>query len=185
MELLKPVYPNSNLLRFLGNLSIILGLIVFIICFELAAEHYGFGRGYLVSKEYFYKQPENPLVKIVLGQDRYEFLSETYSLIKWSMLFFLIGRLLDKRIYRGSGIKWVSQIICFPSLAFALYQLLQIFYAKSRFLKEWLSSEPYDILIRNSIPWDWICLLILLGLLLSQLIELNVSYFTKKKTFQD
>lgn len=177
MELWTHVRQKNNLLRTLTMTSIIFGFIIFTICVELASEHYGFGQGYSMAKDYYDNHPKIPFDIVVLGQPRYEFLTGIYNSVALLIVVFLIGKILEIiPVYKTRGAKSVSHVISLILVGGSLLTFNQIFSAKYRFLEEWLSSDPYDAVLRKSITYDWLCFILLAILLLIQIAVIVINF---------
>jgi hypothetical protein len=154
INLWKQAVRNNNLSKLLWVMSVSLGVIAFLICFGLHFAHYGFDKGMDVFSEerYSYKS----LGIVLSGPLIYEWLTFQYKVISGVLAFFLIGKFLDtKSIIKSLKLNLFSQIVCFSSLSFALYLFWEIFREKLARAEKPFWNEPYDSLMRDSVPFDW------------------------------
>lgn len=150
----------------LRKVSISLATIAFIICFGLYKEHRGFDKGYTIGDEHCEILFDS--VNFSGGITRtYEGFAYWYENIVWCLGIFLAAKLIleVKSIKQISGMIISSLITCVFTLGIALYQLRLLFREKSSRLPETLTLA-YDDILRNSVPFDWICLFIVFILLI-------------------
>lgn len=187
MALWKHAHQKNDLSKILRKISLSLGLIAFIVCLGLYFEYYGFDQGFLVAE----KSYENLLVdRIELSGDgprTYEFFGDMYRYIASFLLIFLISKFLEAKNLSEIvfGRKLLFQIMCLFSLSLALYQFWQLFYWKKDRSQSSFWTEPYDKILRDTVLFDWFCLVIILVLLIIQIIIPIFYYFDKNRQFEE
>lgn len=179
MKLLKPVRQRISLLKLLWKISVSLGLIAFIICFALYFEFYGFDTGYKLAEESYAVSMSD--IKISShGARIYEAFGNMYKYCAVFFAMFLIGKFLEIKSDRILEMKIIFQVVCFSFLGLILYQLRQMFFEKGLRSQTTFWEQPFDSLIYNSVPYDWLCFFITLILLIIQII-IPFLYFYKNR----
>ena len=172
------VFDKLNFSNILSGSSIILACVLIAVCLSLRSEHRKFDNELVKAKQQYEQNfPDAPQFSTSGAPTIYEFLADKYENVFILMIVFLTGKvLLIKQEFATFSLKPISYITCFSSLAFAFNQLWKIFGAKSdrrEYLFTW--DEPIDRVMRSAVPWDWLCLIIVGVLLLSELISIFVS----------
>ena len=181
-KLLKITQSKTDILKIFNIISLCFGLIAFIICLGLYFEHYGFDKGLLIGEDRYQNLLSGMNFSFGIGPRTYEFFANKYKCIAWFLMIFLIGKLLETGVsYKFLKTKIISQIICFFSVALSLYQLRELLYGKFYRSQNGTWNEPFDTILRNSVPFDWLCLFIVLVLLIIQIIDSFIYHYDKNR----
>jgi len=172
MESSTHAHQNPSFLEALRKVSLSLGLIAFIIFIGMYFEHQGFDKGYLVFANDSSERILNNL-NLSFGVTRtYEHFAHKYEALAWYLAMFLAAELVlkAKSIKQISGITVVSLVICVSSLTLALNELRWLYVEKLGRLSESSLAEHFDDILRDSVPFDWISLFLVIVLLIIQIV---------------
>lgn len=97
------------------------------------------------------------------------FAGSEYLYISFSLLVFIFGKLVKKRI--------LSNIICLSALSFVIYQYKDIYLYK-KLLSD--AGEPLSLMFRESIPLDVLSFSLIVILLVVQAIAAFQSFLDRK-----
>jgi hypothetical protein len=165
---------NSNFFR----VTVGLGVICFVISLVLFIQHAAFEEGLLVSK-ISTGQVIEPVEYSVHGPRTYEFFAERYKFLTLFLFLYLIWKLFEKKE------KILYQIINLTILVLVVNQLWKVLYWKLNRSRSTYWNEPYDIVLRESLPLDFICGGIILFLFVSQVSILTANILRKRKYDKD
>lgn len=180
MQLLKITQPKTGILKICNIVSLCLSFIAFSICLGLYFAHYGFDMGYEIAEK-LYSIPVEGVTFSSHGPRTYEGLADMYKYITWILAMSLTSKFLETKLDKILEIEIFFQIICFSLLSLILNQLWWLFAEKDLRSQTMFWDKPYDSLLCNSVPFDWICLFIVLTLMIIQITTAYHHYFDWKR----
>ena len=170
----------SPKIKFLRALSLGVGFFVFSICFALYLKSDSTDQMHLREIEV---RAENSDISFSQHGPRvYEFFADKDRGLASCLLIFLIGNW-------GEGLKWsglfrrklISQTIAFISLGITAYGLLGVLFWKYKLSETNSWATPLYSLLRSSVSFDWVCLVLIFGLFVIQLFEYFQNSSIKNK----
>lgn len=168
------------MLKILHLVSLGLGIVVVTTCFALYFEHYGFDQGLLVAEQ-SYENALNQVGVSLHGPRTYEFFANKYKYVGLLLTLFLICKIWEWRsIDAISVLGYAIQAICIASLVLIVVQIQEIFVQKNIRDEDLFLGQAYDSLLRNSLPYDWLCLISTFILLLIQVLNPLLYYFRRR-----
>lgn len=176
-KLSRIVSPNSILMIF-NVFSLFGGLVLLINFVAWASTTYGFDLGYqLAEKEFGLKNLDNNFI-ISHGIETYKLLKDNYVSLSYLSVCFLIvvlTKIFSKNNYQLLFFSLINLFL----LAFTWFKINWILGLKNFDLNEQLHS-PYNFLVKESIPFDRLCISIIAICFVAQLLELATRYFYKR-----
>ncbi len=147
----------------LRKISFGLLLIAFIVCLGLWYEHYQVWQENIRATELNCRI--NKICFSADGPHTYGFLADRYFCILCFLLFFLAGKLTQPKL--------ISLTVCISSIVLMIYQFWQINDWYLDIIKQfaYYNTEPVFDLLRNSVPFVWLCFSIIIVLLIVQIID--------------
>ncbi len=157
----------------LRKISFGLFLTSFIICFGLWFEHYQVWQNSVQEAELNCRV--NKLCFSGDGPHTYGFLAEQYIFILFFLLFFLIGNFIKSPI--------IKITVCLSSIILIIYQFLKVKSWYSTIIENspYYTTESYFSLLRNSVPFIWVFLSILLILTIIQITVFLEPFFKNQE----
>ena len=137
----------------------VLVVMLFLICFSLYFEHHGFNMGLLAAQSII-SSSQDPLQVSLQGPSTYEYFANRYLISTALVVLVLICNTADIFLIRSSArFRVLSNLSGIVASSLVFFQFRQIFFQKNLRSEELFLSEPFDILLRNSAFYDWVCLI--------------------------
>ena len=186
MHLSMLVSLSNKLGVFIWSTTLLLAGLAMIVSVQLASECTGFEKGFSVAEQNLVGFGENTLNIPVVGENIYFRLSGLYELMAKACALSFVGGLLLQQLssIRRRTVVFV-QLLCLASTLFASFQLWNIFHLKSIFVRAGIPDEPYYHLMTKTVPWDWLALLFVGTLFLSQGLCLLLFFLGKMYPFRE
>lgn len=161
----------------LRKISFWLLLAVFIVCFKLWFEHFLAWQNSLQEAELNCRV--TGICFSAGGPHTYGFLAERYLFILGLLLFFLFGKSIHSRV--------ASITICLSSVILITHQFWQIYQWYSHIINMFsdYNTKPFFNLLRNSVPFIWLCLSIVIALAAIQIETYLKPYFNSSQNIND
>lgn len=170
----------NNMLRAASIASIVLSSILLTNFVIWSAASYGFDIGYQTAKAEFKKAPtESEIIFIVGERSSYQQLSYDYSYLAfWTFGVLVIGCLrIFVKIKDIAMVISILSSVCLVAIIKSLWFQIGLKDASSSSLLD----SPYNVLLMQSAPYDWISLYFSFALLLVEAILFLEWFQTRKK----
>lgn len=151
----------------LKKISFGLLFIAFIICFGLWFEHHRVWQENVRETEFNCRVNKHCFSGG--GPHTYGFLAEQYMFVLIFLISFCVGKIIKPPI--------LSITICLSSVILIFYQLSKVrdWYLNLINVFSYYNTEPFFSLLRNSVPFIWIFLSILIGLAIVEIVIFSKS----------
>lgn len=163
----------------LSWISFFVGVGTFLLYAELWLIHYGFDLG--VSAGESMRKKLSCYIEFSGGvQTTYELFGSYYFYLAAILLVFLMSKYIEIKPSQGiDHIIVFNKIVCFGSLASAIYLIWRFYVLKSEYLFFEGEYNSYTFLLYDSVWFDWIGFALIMFLLFVQLGILAIGRFKK------
>ena len=180
MKLLETVHHQHKLSGWLRLTAYIFSIGGFLFCLALFFTYTGFDSGLMVNDGI-----EEMLKSGGFSADGpriYQHFANMYLLIMFYFLLFVGLTVLESRPAEKSRRIIFVQIASCIAIGLALIELWRVFREKGIRSQDVFWTTPHDQLLRNTIPFDWICVIFAFVLVAIQLLKLLAYFFERNKS---